>query len=210
MKNFRIVAVLFITILFSACQEETLVTSEPTAENEELATLDKQQELGRWKYCFPIIEQGRWIFNPSSGSFFCNSNLIGICSIRWICIVPPILVDPCGFVPCWEKWIDPWEIYRELDPRKFGSFRDKLDFDIDPEINVAPFKINEQTIGLQFYAPIKEVLDEEVLVLESDLDLGEEFAKQYGVRGSVVPAGKYPVVFNPENKTFNAIVTLGK
>lgn len=210
MKNFRIIAVLFLTVFFVACQEETLVTNEPVAEGAELSTSDKDLDNARWKYCFPVIEHGRWVANPFTGTWYCNSNLIGICSFRWICIVPPILIDPCGFVPCWEKWIDPWEIYRELDPRDFYSFADKLEMEIDPEINVAPFRINEATLGIQFYAPIEETINEEVLILETDLDLGEEFAKQYNIRGGVVPAGKYPVVFNPENKTYNAIVTVGR
>ncbi|MEO1050974.1 MAG: hypothetical protein AAFX87_10110 [Bacteroidota bacterium] len=210
MKNLKFLFILAFAVIVTACHEDGAITEPETNVTASEVLQESKEGLDRRKYCFPEIIPGRWVASPWTPGIFCNSNLIGICSIEWHCFVPPILIDPCLFVPCWFEPIDPWIIYPELDPRDFASFPEKLELEIDPRVAVAPFRINEVNVGLQFYAPIEEVLNEEVFLLENDLDLGKEFAEQFKLQSSVIPAGKYPVVFNGENKTFNVVAAVGK
>jgi hypothetical protein len=133
--------------------------------------------------------------------------LPGICSIRIVdCIF--ILQNPCLYFPCDFPIPDPWEIYEILDPLKIPDIRRIIDVKVDPEVNVLPFPVNENVVGLQFYEPVKEVLNEKVMVLKNDLELDPEFAKENGLAGNMVPAGKYPVLFNEKTKNYNVLVSV--
>lgn len=94
-------------------------------------------------------------------------------------------------------------------PRDFGSFRDKVDIKIDPRENVFPFALNERIAGLQFYQEDGFFRDG-TFYLEENLVLDAETSKELGLQGNVVKAGKYPVIMNKENGTFNAILAVEK
>ncbi|MCG8386726.1 MAG: hypothetical protein MJA30_14350 [Cytophagales bacterium] len=213
MKNLRIAVVFFMLIGLVACQDDPVVNndSHPSEPARELSLKQEGQEQGRrQRYCLPKTVKGLLVTNPVTGLSECKPSLSGICSIKWYCYdIPEIFFDPCEFIPCWIEPFEPWEIYFELQPEEFFSFKDELGIDIDLDTEFAPARINEVNLVLQFYAPKEEVLNKEVLFLANDLNLGEEFAELYGMNGSTIAAGEYPVIFNPENNTYNAIVNVG-
>ena len=213
MKNLRIAVVFFMLIGLVACQDDPVVNndSHPSEPTMELGFKKNGDELSRRRtHCLLDITWGQQIVNPFTGVSTCYTSRNGICSIEWDCIeIPGTFLDPCELIPCWPDPIFPWDIYFELQPEEFFSFRDELEIDLDPGTEFVPARINEGNLVLQFYAAKEEVLNEEVLFLANDLNLGEEFAELYGMNGSTIAAGEYPVIFNPENNTYNAIVNVG-
>lgn len=198
--------VFFLTIVltlgvFWSCEKET-EDIQSTVELNQNNNLQETDGKGFYLHCFYYLERGLRIGNN------CLNQFNGICSIRKICI-PIIIYDPCWIVPCWIDIIDPWDIYREIDPREFLSLRDKLELDIDPRVTAVPFALNEQVAGLQMYQE-EGFFEDNVLRLEEDLILDAETSKALGLQGNVVKAGKYPVIANKENGTFNAILSVEK
>ncbi len=200
--------------VFAACEKETVYQEQTNA----IDQIDQEKDInetvdGKWggEWCIYFIEYGRW--QLTSSGLRCNDNLPGICSIRKFCI-PKLVIDPCWLIPCWIDIFDPWIIYEKFDPRDFGSFRDKLELDIDPRITSVPFALNEQVMGLQFYEKNElmsiENRESGVFYLETDLVLDKETSENLGLQGNIVNAGKYPILINPENETFNVILSVEK
>ena len=186
--------------VFYACERETVEEKtivESIEDNNFIETEGKRS--GR---CFYLIENGLKFQGK------CYATFPGICEIYKICI-PDLVYDPCWFVPCWIDIFDPWIIYEKLDPRDFISIRDKLELDIDPRKGAIPFALNERIAGLQVYER-EGLIDGDVFRIEEDLLLNAEISKELGLQGNVVKSGKYPVIANKENGTFNVILSVEK
>ncbi|MFD2563713.1 hypothetical protein [Aquimarina rubra] len=201
-KVFFFAAVLTLGV-FCACDEETV---DNTVIEESLefdnSNLEEANGKAHWGRCYYFVRPGLKFGGR------CYKQFPGICDIYKICI-PELIYDPCIFVPCWIEIFDPWIIYEKLDPREFVSFRDKLELEIDPRENVFPFALNEGIAGLQFYQD-EGFLRDNTFQLEEDLILDAETSKELGLHGNIVKAGKYPVITNKENGTFNAILSVEK
>ncbi len=197
---FLSVVVIAFSILFS-CEKETVGETNSILEIDEI---NEQTEVdGKWvSYrCFYVFERGLRFQGR------CLSSNIGICRFERICI--PIFYDPCWIVPCWIDIFDPWIIYEKIDPIDFLSFRDKLELDINPREHSIPFALNERIAGLQFYED-EGLFKDNVFTVEDSLILDAEVSKELGLQGNVVKAGKYPVIVNKENGTFNVILSVEK
>ncbi|MDH7447343.1 hypothetical protein [Aquimarina sp. 2201CG14-23] len=203
MKKVVFLAAVITLSVFCACERETVdntIVEESIDWNTN--TLDETDGKANWGRCYYYVRKGL----KFGGT--CYSQFIGICDVYRICI-PELVFDPCQFVPCWIDIFDPWIIYEKIDPREFISFRDKLDLKIDPRENVFPFALNEGIAGLQFYQD-EGFLRDNTFNLEEDLILDAETSKELGLHGNVIKAGKYPVIINERNKTFNAILAVEK
>ena len=185
--------------------------SDDSADKPEIVSENFGQKSGpnygsKFHFCIFDIEYGKkvWVIG---GGYFCDIFQAGICNIRIReCII--FWERPCLF-PCGLILENPWDIYELINPKDLISIVEKFDVKIDPRKDFIPFPVTENVLGLQFYSEIDKVINEEVLVLESDLELDPKFARENGLKGNIVPAGKYPVIVNPENKTFNAFVSVG-
>jgi hypothetical protein len=58
------------------------------------------------------------------------------------------------------------------------------------------------------YAPVNGTLGSQALTLPALYSLPREVAKNLGLKGSIIPAGTYPVVFDAKSKVFNAMVSV--
>jgi len=185
-----LVFVVSLLISFYACEKETEIENQPLVDRVSIDPIVDQDVEGKLffkKICYYDIEPGRWTQNPFTGLFYCNSSSIGICSAKKICI--PIIFDPCWFFPCWLDFIDPWDIYKKIDPREFLSFKDKLELDIDPREASIPFAINENIMGLQFYDKNNLMSFEDktpIFTLENDAIFDAKTSKEIGLRGKKI------------------------
>jgi len=215
MKKLFVLFAGVLMILLYSCEEETIVDNQPSLDAVTIEPETQENIDGKLFYkqiCIYFYDFGRWQFNPwPVGSFGCNPRLPGICRIYKRCI-PIIIPDPCWIIPCWIDFLDPWDIYREIDPGKFGSFKDKFELDIDPKISSVPFAINEQIMGLQFYErnELMSFKEKPVFTLERDMTFDAETSKEIGLSGNVVQAGEYPILYNKENGTFNVLLSVEK
>ena len=211
MKKLTVMIMGVMLLLSGACEKETDYEPQNSITDSQVGVEETVEDKYGGRYCVYFIEYGRWVASPFG--FYCNKNLPGICSIERFCF-PEIIFDPCWLIPCWVEIFDPWDIYEKINPREFESIRDKLELEIDPRIGSAPFALNEQIAGLQFYEQneLMEIRDKEsgVFYLENDLKLDAETSRSLGLFGNTVKAGKYPVLVNPENETFNVILSVEK
>ncbi len=206
-----VVGVLLISLY--ACEKETVIEKQPSIDQVDLKPEIDEVADGKFGVkwiCVYFLEFGKWEFSPWGG-FHCNSRKAGICGARKECF-PVFVYDPCWIIPCWLDVFDPWDIYREIDPREFLSFKDKLKLDIDPRVTSVPFAINEQVMGLQFYKKndLMSFKDKPVFSLEQDMIFDAETSKLLGLQGNAVKAGEYPILFNEKNETFNVILSVEK
>ncbi len=210
-QTIKIILVCIAMLVFS-CQDSDIApvsSSDPNVAED----LDRNNPAINAKYggkliCFYDIEFGRRITIWPSGNTICI-NGPGICSIRRIhCIWIEIpIFNPCDFIPCLD-FLDPWEIYEKFDPEIFKPFIDYSDKRLDPETTVTPFKVAKNIIGLQYNNEIEEVLNKEVMILEDDFELSPELMESLDMEGKVIPAGKYPVIFNEEAGTYNVLASV--
>lgn len=156
--------------------------------------------------CVPIVEPGRrpW-FNPS----LCLPGFPSQCSVftgRERCF--PLIIN-CFWR--WDKWwIDPWRWREFMDPREIYDFRRDLKDVIDPKVDFGTFPINENLLGLQYYNDIPGLINKETFTVQTSIELDEKTVESIGLKGNVIPAGKYPVAYNEKSRTFNAIVSVDK
>lgn len=199
--TWKVLGFVFLFTFAFSCQQET---SDTTAANKvsdnELAPTATNAKYGSRVICLFEIVPGRRFILPWN----CFST--GICAIRRRhCI--PIIIDWPKF-PC-RPCPDPWDIAKLIDPEIFIIPEDFGQIGIDRYKNIAIYPINESTVVLQHYAPIKGLIDEKSFELKSTLALDESVIKEFGLEGKVIaPGKKFPVVFNAKNKTYNAIVSV--
>lgn len=213
MKKSSVLLLIVLIMSLGACDKETIVEEQTFVLEESTEQLEESK--ARWGgNCYYYFEFGRYVVNPFTGNFYCNKLLPGICRAEKICI-PDFYFDPCWLVPCWIDFLDPWIIYEKIRPEEFGNIREKVELDINPEIGAVPFALNEEIAGLQYYAK-NGLMEFEgngeggVFYLEENLTLDAEVSKGLGLRGNVIKAGKYPVIVNQKNETFNVILSVEK
>ncbi len=206
----KIILVCIAMLVFSCQESEINPVTTPDASSEELQRNDPSNnaKYGGKFICFFDIEFGKRITIWPSGNTICI-NGPGICRIRRIhCVWIEIpIFDPCSFIPC-NDFLDPWEIYEKFNPEIFKPLIDLSDKRLDPETTVTPFKVAKNIIGLQYNNEIKEVLNKETMVFEEDFELSKELMESIEMEGNVIPAGKYPVVFNEEAGTYNVLASV--
>jgi len=118
-----------------------------------------------------------------------------------------IIAERCSILCNIPQYLDPWVLYSKIDPLRVPDIRGQFNLNIDKS-GMVPFPVNYAVLGLQFYVPIKGALDRQLFYLEKDLELDPNFAKENGLRSNIIPAGKYPVLFNQKTGNYNAIVSV--
>jgi hypothetical protein len=220
----NIVTILLITLW--ACEQESSIEEQNVVEDvkgiDTNVAVNIKGPSGR--LCSFNYVYGRKIcnnpFDPEDCE--CISSGFGICDISMSCTPdlsnpitpPPVLWNFCKIIPCDWRYNNPWSIYYKVDPKVFGSFVDQLELVIDPVNQAMPFAMNKNILGLQFYKPNNmmyrnsEDSESEVdrFFLKEKLVLDYQFAKKMGLKGNVIKPGKYPVIFNKKNKTYNVIL----
>ncbi|WP_299433660.1 hypothetical protein [uncultured Aquimarina sp.] len=211
MKKQSLVIIGAMLISLVACQKENIteevVTPEAMLEQETIAAQGKASG----EFCkFTLQFNARSVLHPITGNQTCQFDPGRICVIvecfpdpNLIFELPPIIWDPCQLVPCGLEFLDPWILVEKIDPREFRSFKDIYEMRIDEKTEAIPFAMNENVLGVQFYSQPQRESD--VFYLENKIVLDREVAKKLGLRGNVIESGKYPVVFNKENKTYNVL-----
>jgi len=152
---------------------------------------------------FPVIREYYARGRYSYGSYCITGT--GICHVIRIIsggFVPcPIFKLPnCQIVDCG----DPWN-YRNIGiPPPYNKY-----FPNSPLDSIfVPIKVTSNIAVLQFYAEIKGTLNSQTLTLPTSFSLTKEVSQSLGLTGYRVPAGTYPVIFDTQNKTLNAIVSV--
>lgn len=192
------------SLIFYAC-EDTLQedVSSPQIIEEDPSGIYGTRCIIR-EFCIPKVERGtRAWFNPAlclpGNPYQCN-----YFTGREICI--PVIID-CFWV--WdERWRNPWDWRDYLDPRDIYDFRRDIGDIIDPREDFGMFRINENLLGMQYFDVQPGLIDKDVFNVSSSIELDAETAESLGLKGNIIPAGKYPVAYNEKNGTFNAIVSV--
>lgn len=86
--------------------------------------------------------------------------------------------------------------------------------DPDPEPNIPNiltnaflFPVTQNVLGFQFYNK-ENNLTEQSFTLQKDLVLHQKMLRNMGIKGKIITAGTYPVLYNPKNGTYNALVAI--
>lgn len=192
------------SLIFYACDDglQVEVQKPQSIEEEQSRFLRGPCEIRQ--ICIPEVAPGtRLWFNPTicvPGSPFQCTYFTG----RERCF--PIIID-CFWR--WEEiWIDPWDWREFIDPYDIYDFRKDLIDVIDPKEDFGMFRINENILGMQYFNEIPGLIDKEAFFVHSSIELDAKTAESLGLKGNIIPAGKYPVAYNEENGTFNAIVSV--
>lgn len=162
------------------------------------------------------VENKEIVVNKTSakancGKPICFSDVIcsgSICvSVGRVCVdlIPCIdfKLPDCQLVDCGNPWN-----YKDPFINPIPRFFDYYKGNPEPQPNFGFFTygVTEKIAWLQFYAPVKNVLDQQVLNLDKAIQLDKQIALQQDLKGNIIPAGSYPVVFDIKTKTYNAIV----
>jgi hypothetical protein len=142
-----------------------------------------------------------------TGSFDCTGG--GICFITGtqcfpeFVLCPEFRIPPCALVDC----NNPWN-YKDIFVNPVIRYRDLFQGDPNPEpsLEFVPLKVTPTIAVLQFYSEVKETLDQKTLKLPAAFNLPNDLAQSIGLKGNKIPAGTYPVIFDAQSKTFNAVV----
>lgn len=196
-------------LMVTSCQDEVLKDQEPAtkdAAGEQAAgkSATTYNRLGSG-ICFPVVDPGRIVRGPLD--IYCI-DAWGACNEYYEQCIP--WLDPCGIVPCGIDWLDPWIIYEKFraNPEVFGSLRDAAQIQIDPATTAAQFPVNSGVVGIQFYTERTNMVTKDRLQFRTSYILDKERAADYGLKGNVVQAGIYPVIYNEKNGTFNAFTNV--
>lgn len=203
--TFLAVGLAFASLIFYACEDglREQEVSSPQLIEEESSGLYRGGCVIR-EICFPEIRPGtRLLLNSSlclPGTPYQCSYFTG----KQICI--PIIVD-CFWK--WDiPWRDPWDWREFIEVPDIYDFRKELEGIIDPREDFGMFRINENILGMQYYNEVPGLIDKEVFHVHSSIELDAKTAESMGLKGNIIPAGTYPVAYNDENGTFNAIVSV--
>ncbi len=224
MKKTVVFGLMFIALW--ACQKENDLVTQEVVQEIYLDDVQTQTNIKgpSGRLCRFTFEYGTRVCDPITGDCYCDDSSANICGLSAQCYpdpfaeinLPPVVWDPCKIIPCGWNYRDPWIIYDKVPPQKFGSIKEYLQLDIEqPTAQAIPFVMNEEILALQFYQPNNLMLGSAFedptptpikLYLKQSLVLSASFAKNMGLKGHVIKAGKYPVIFNEKNKTYNVIL----
>ncbi|WP_299213269.1 hypothetical protein [uncultured Aquimarina sp.] len=225
MKKRSLVIIGAMLISLIACQKENI--TEEVATTEAILEQDNKAVLGKasGEFCkFTLQANFKNDIDPITGQESCEFSRGDIC-VRVDCLpnpfieinLPPVLWDPCQLVPCGFDFMDPWVIYERIDPREFRSFKEAYELRLDEKVEGVPFALNQNLLGVQFYSQPQSSYEiaygdptpqPSVFYLEKKIVLDGAVAKKLGLRGNVIEPGKYPVIFNKENKTHNVLLII--
>ncbi|WP_025665272.1 hypothetical protein [Aquimarina megaterium] len=211
----NIMAVLLITLW--ACEQENSI--------EEQTVIDQDIQInakGWGEICITHFQfNAKEVINSFTGEKSCEFDPDSTC-VEWKCetnpglaITPPLdILNPCKIIPCGWDYNDPWILVYKIDPRVLDSIKDAFKLDIKSNMEAMPFAMNESILGLQFYGEndlmsIKYSDPEpetNIFYLKNNLTLDTSYAKKLGLKGNLIKEGKYPVIFNKKNKTYNVIL----
>jgi len=225
-RSLVIIGAMLISVI--ACQKESIGDKEVTLDAILEHDTTNAQAKGSGEFCrFTLQFNFRNDIDPITGREKCEFDPGSICAIvecfpnpDIIFEVPPIIWDPCQLVPCGLDFIDPWVIYERINPLEFKSFKEIYDMRLDEKAEGIPFALNENLLGIQFYSYPQTSMDNEAIAygdpnpqpsifyLEKEIVLNSKVAKKLGLRGNSIQPGKYPILFNKENKTYNLMVVV--
>ncbi|WP_103068930.1 hypothetical protein [Aquimarina sediminis] len=217
MKQVIVSTMLILLIGVLACEQENNLEERTVVENTDKIEA-KGSTRGLCSYQFitakQICDRGLCKCDP-------RGTLDGICA-QINCfpdifnpISPePIYLNLCKVIRCDWVYNDPWSIYYKADPNEFGSIKDKFKLTIKSDLEGMPFAMNSNVLGIQFYNENylmtmnygDSMPQSSIFHLKNRLTLDESYLKELGLKGNVVEAGKYPIVFNKKNKTYNVIL----
>lgn len=228
MKKRSLVIIGAMLIFLTACQQENI--SEEIETSEVVLEQDNTnlQAKASGEFCrFTLQFNARSEYDVATGKQKCMNHLGSICAIvacfpnpDIIFEIPPVIWDPCQIIPCGLDFRDPWVIYERINPLEFKSFKDVYNLRLDEKSEGIPFALNENVLGIQFYKhPETSIVNDAIMYgdpnpqpsifyLEKEIALDRDVAKKLGLRGNSIQAGKYPIVFNKENKTYNLMVVV--
>ncbi len=230
MKKQSLVIIGAMLISLSACQKENI--AEEVEASETIIEQDNfyAQEKASGEFCkFTLLFNFKNDSDDITGEQTCEYSPGDVC-VRVECLpnpfieinLPPILWDPCLLVPCDLEFGNPWVIQDRVDPREFRSIKDAYQLKIDEKIEGIPFVLNKDVFGVQFYTQpqpsfnVNEITYGEpspqpnIFYLENKIVLDREVAKKMGLKGNIIKPGKYPIIFNKENRSHNVLFTIEK
>ncbi|MBQ4822094.1 hypothetical protein [Aquimarina sp. MMG016] len=237
MKKLSLVIIVGVLILLYSCQEENIFEEQTTIS--ESSDIDIQTKGPSGRFCkFTLQFNARSEINPATGKRECVYNPFEICAIvdclpnPFVEFEPPLIIfDPCAIIPCGWDIQDPWIIPEVLDPAALVSLKDKLQLDIDPRSQGVPIALNKSILVMQLYketnmlslinqSSSNDIAHYEaftqpqpqpsIFYLDRKLILDAEVTKNLGLHGNAIKAGKYPVIFNRENNTYNVVLSVNR
>ena len=108
------------------------------------------------------------------------------------------------------SYTDPWEFYENTNSQKFGSLKDYFELEIEqPKAEGYITIINDELLMVQFYKE-NQMMGEpnpqpNVYYVNNEIMFDKDVAKKIGLGGTVIESGKYPIIYNKENHTFNVV-----
>ncbi len=123
---------------------------------------------------------------------------------------PQTVGDFCHIFSCGWNHSDPWEVYENIDPLEFGSIKDHFKLEIEqPTAEAFITTLNDELLVAQFYT-VNQMMNEpspetNIYYLNDEIVFEESLAKEIGLSGTTISSGKYPIVYNKENQTYNVI-----
>ncbi|WP_074405696.1 hypothetical protein [Aquimarina megaterium] len=217
-----IVAVLLTTLW--ACEKENSIEEQITEDVKEIdSNISKKAGASQRALCIYSLTLDKQICDDRDMTCRCDprGSVIGVCAqIQCLPnVFNPITPEPvysnlCKIIRCDWVYNDPWRIYDKVDPRVFNSIKDVLKLTIKSDTKAIPFAMNKNILGLQFYKPNNMMYrDSKTLEagpsmfhLKNTVILDKVYLKRLGLKGNVIKPGKYPVIFNKRNKTYNVIL----
>ncbi|MGD1839596.1 MAG: hypothetical protein ACFB0B_01690 [Thermonemataceae bacterium] len=190
---------LLIAVTFTACENEEIITSPQNSQSTQARSTNL---CGPQTICY--TEEITVGFN-NFGSKVCRSAGRGECRAK---TGRKICVEFEGFcnIPALDDLFDPLEILESVNSSIFDRYADQLDVEGFRGKILVPG--NERIVFEQFYEGIEGVINQEVYEVAGSVMLDPAVVENYGLSGNVIPAGKYPVIFNEENQTYNAVVAV--
>lgn len=219
MKN--LIKYFAIIIIISACdhQNDTTATEINTTIQVESPKANTGAKLSRGQLIKLDVEYGMKVCIPGTTNCSCQDNDLNLfCTwkIKFIDVPPFDIEEPpmvpgfCHIIPCGWNYDDPWEFYENIDPLKLASIKDHFKLEIEqPSAQGFLFLVNESLLGVQFYK-VNQMMGEpnpqpNIYYLENEIIFAESFAKEMGLEGQIIEPGKYPILYNKENETYNVI-----
>ncbi|RZS99202.1 hypothetical protein [Aquimarina brevivitae] len=228
-----ITCITLLILLCYSCTEESIIEVE---ENQTAVEQQIEAKGPSGEFCrFTLQLYAKKVTHPVSGRATCQYDPLNNCVIMdclpnpFIQIEPPlILVNPCKIIPCDWNIQDPWEVLKFLKPEYLVSFKDRYPIDLNPKEQMVPIRLTENLLVLQTYKEHPAIKDMAVsynldyvsgepnpqpniyFKLKNNIKLDPEMSKMLNTGLNLIKSGKYPVIYNKKEGTFNIIIRLSK
>ena len=228
------IVVLLLSFLWYSCSEDTI---EDFNENQNVLEHEVLAKGPSGKFCkFTLEFNAKSVTNPVTGKAECQSDPFNTCAIvdcipdPFISLEPPLIVfDPCKIIPCGWDIQDPWYAQKFLKPSYMVSLKDNYPMYLNAAEEAIPIPLNRNLIVLQVYkehpslnymgvsysSNISTLGDPNpqpniYFNLKNSLKLDYGLMKKLEMRGNVIKSGKYPVIYNKKEGTFNIVLQVNK